>query len=160
MFYHIQQISGIITLVGFPNTSQIIFPNLRLIQADPDNLFANQNSLTVLNSQIGELVLPSLTQITYGNVFFENTSSLCNYLTVNWTDIIDNGAQVEGLGACDPVNNPQHLACEFKHTHTSLTPHTHTPHTHLTHHSSHTHSSHTPHTTLLRLEYRESMLAL
>ena len=46
-------------------------------------------------------VLPKLTEVTRGDVRFENTTStMCNYKTVNWDDIIDNGQLVE-VFACN-----------------------------------------------------------
>ena len=88
-FYHVEQISGSVNLRGLPATSSIILPNLRLIRGE--DLLGNRYALAVQNSTIGELILPRLTQITVGDVLFENSGELCNYKTINWNDILDNG---------------------------------------------------------------------
>ena len=64
-------------------------PNLRLVRGE--DLLGNRYALAVQNSTISELILPRLTQITVGDVLFENSGELCNYKTINWNDILDNG---------------------------------------------------------------------
>ena len=102
MFYHLQQVTGTVYFFGVSNTSEIILPNLRIIRAE--ELEGNRFSLLVRFSTIGRLVLPKLTQISRGDVLFENTSTLCNYLTVNWNDIVDGGGRLVEEGVhCDPT---------------------------------------------------------
>ena len=99
MFYRLEQVSGAVRFVGIPDTSDIILPNLRIIRGE--ELVLGQFSLLVEDSIIGRLILPKLTQITKGSVIFQNTGSLCNYLTVRWTDIIDGGGTLmDGTGTC------------------------------------------------------------
>ena len=87
--YHVEQVSGSIGLQSIPATSQIILPNLHLIRGE--ELRGNLYALVVQNSTLGELILPNLTQISRGDVLFENSGELCNHNTVNWLDILDNG---------------------------------------------------------------------
>ncbi len=112
MFYHLEQVSGVVRFVGIPDTSDIILPNLRIIRAE--ELVVGQFSLLVEDSIIGRLILPKLTQITKGSVIFQNTGSLCNYLTVRWTDIIDDGTLMDGTGTCSSMaaTNP---ACKLNY---------------------------------------------
>lgn len=49
--------------------------------------------LIVRNTEIGELIMPQLREISVGDVLFENTGDLCNYKTVNWADILNEGTQ-------------------------------------------------------------------
>ena len=103
MFYHLKQVSETVRFRGIPNTSDIILPNLRIIRGE--NLIISRYALLIQESMIERFILPSLTQISRGDVLFKNTGSLCNYLTVNWPDIIDAGGMLEdGVGTCDPVN--------------------------------------------------------
>ncbi len=99
MFYHLEQVSGAIRFVGISNATDIILPNLRIIRAQ--ELVASQFSLLVEDSTIGRFILPSLSQISEGDVLFKNTGRLCNYLTVLWTDIIDGGGElVDEVNTC------------------------------------------------------------
>ena len=102
MFYHLEQVSGTIYFLGIPDTSDIILPNLKIIRAE--ELVGNRFSLLVRLSNIKRFILPRLTEISRGDVLFENTIELCNYLTVNWRDIIDGGGNLVEEGAtCNPV---------------------------------------------------------
>ena len=108
MFSELQEVSEIVRFTNVPNTTSIILPNLRIIRGE--ELIAN-HALLVENSVIGSFILPRLTQISKGNAFFENTGTLCNYLSVRWPDILDNnGTLIDGAGTCDPVQNPD---CKF-----------------------------------------------
>lgn len=89
--YHVEQVSGSISLQSIPATSEIILPNLHLIRGEKDELRGNRYALVVQNSTLGELILPNLTQISRGDVLFESSGELCNHNTVNWPDILDNG---------------------------------------------------------------------
>ncbi|XP_064389307.1 epidermal growth factor receptor-like isoform X3 [Halichondria panicea] len=120
MFYRLEQVSGAVQFLGIPDTSDIILPNLRIIRAE--ELVVGQFSLLVQDSIIGRLILPKLTQITKGNVIFQNTGSLCNYLTVRWSDIIDGGGTLmDGTGTCssmaaiDPALLPDCGGCGSGH---------------------------------------------
>ena len=87
--YHVEQISGAVSLRSIPDTSRIILPNLYLIRGE--ELLGDRYALVVLNSSIGELILPRLTQIKEGTVQFLDSGDLCNQNTVNWRDIVDGG---------------------------------------------------------------------
>lgn len=110
MFYHLEQVNGAVRFLGIPNTTEIVIPNLRIIRGE--ELVANQFSLLVQDSVIGRFLLPRLTQITRGNVLFQNTGLLCNYLTVLWTDIIDGSGQlIDEVGTCRSLVEAN-LQCE------------------------------------------------
>ena len=95
--YHVEQVSGSISFRSIPATSQIILPNLRLIRGE--EVLGKRYSLVVLNSTLGELILPRLTQISRGDVLFEDSGELCNHNTVNWPDILD-GGNVSRINTC------------------------------------------------------------
>ena len=103
--YHVEEISGVLRFQNIPPVSRIVLPNLRIIRGD--DLIATSGgrglALVLLETRIGALVMPNLTEVTRGDVRFQNTSSMCNYKTINWNDIIDNG-QLDELLAC---NTPQ-----------------------------------------------------
>ena len=109
-FYHVEQISGAIQLRGIPATSRIILPNLRLIRGE--ELLGDRFALAVLNSTIGELILPRLTQITVGDVQFSNSGELCNHNTVNWLDILD-GGNVSRINTCLNPSESSKFACSI-----------------------------------------------
>lgn len=97
--YYVEQISGSINLRGIPATSQMIFPNLRLIRGE--DLLGDRYALAVQNSTLGELILPKLTQISKGDVIFEDSGELCNHNTVNWPDILDDdNGMVSRINTC------------------------------------------------------------
>lgn len=96
-FYYIEQISGLLTFQNIPQVPRIILPNLRIIRGEdsiPD-LAGNEIVLSVRDTEIGELIMPELREITHGSVFFENVTGMCNYKTVNWTDILDDGILID-----------------------------------------------------------------
>ena len=103
--YHVEEISGVLRFQNIPQVSRIVLPNLRIIRGDEVITTSDGRNLALilLETRIGALVMPNLTEVTRGDVLFENTSSMCNYKTVNWNDIIDDGQLVEIL-AC---NTPQ-----------------------------------------------------
>ncbi len=113
MFYHLREVSGVVRFMGIPNITEIFIPDLRIIRAEV--LVASQYSLLIEDSIIGRLVLPKLTQISRGNVLFLNTGRLCNYLTVQWTNIIDGGGQlIDDEGTCRSlVEIPNSENCEL-----------------------------------------------
>ena len=101
--YHVEEISGVLRFQNIPTVERIVLPKLRIIRGDdliPTDEGRNL-ALILLETRIGAIVLPKLTEVTRGDVYFQNTtSSMCNYRTVNWDDIIDDGELVELL-ACD-----------------------------------------------------------
>ena len=118
--YHVQEISGVLRFQDIPPVSRIVLPNLRIIRGDEviETSDGRNLALILLETRIGALVMPKLTEVTHGDVLFENTSSMCNYKTVNWDDIIDDvdGELVELL-ACNlpqPGGDSQH--CVVCHT--------------------------------------------
>ena len=100
--YHVEEISGVLRFQNIPPVSQIVLPNLRIIRGD--DLIATSGgrglALVLLETHIGALVMPNLTEVTRGDVRFQNTSSMCNYKTINWNDIIDDG-RLEEILACN-----------------------------------------------------------
>ena len=103
-FYHVEEISGVLRFQNIPTVERIVLPNLRIIRGEELIPTAEGRglALVLLETRIGALVLPNLTEVTRGDVRFQNTtSSMCNYKTVNWDDIIDNGGQLVELSACN-----------------------------------------------------------
>ena len=101
--YHVEEISGVLRFEDIPTVERIVLPNLRIIRGEEllPTLEGRGLALVLLETRIGAIVLPKLTEVTRGDVRFENTtSSMCNYKTVNWDDIIDNGQLVE-VFACN-----------------------------------------------------------
>ena len=109
--YHVEEISGVLRFQYIPTVERIVLPNLRIIRGDdliPTREGRNL-AFILLETRIGAIVLPNLTEVTRGDVRFQNTtSSMCNYRTVNWGDIIDNGELVQLL-ACEsePVESKE-----------------------------------------------------
>ena len=100
--YHVEEISGVLRFQDIPTVERIVLPNLRIIRGEELIPTLDRGlALVLLETRIGAIVLPKLTEVTRGDVRFENTtSSMCNYKTVNWPDIIDNGQLVE-VFACN-----------------------------------------------------------
>ena len=101
--YHVEDISGVVRFQNVPTVERIVLPNLRMIRGDDliETAEGRGLALVLLNTRIGAIVLPKLTEVTQGDVKFQSTtSSMCNYRTVNWNDIIDNG-QLNELLACN-----------------------------------------------------------
>ena len=102
--YHVEEISGVLRFQNIPNVDRIVLPKLRIIRGE--ELIATAEgrglALVLLETRIGAIVLPDLTEVTRGDVRFQNsTSSMCNYKTVNWGDIIDNGGELVEMSACN-----------------------------------------------------------
>ena len=104
--YHVEEISDVLRFQNIPTMDRIVLPNLRIIRGEELRTTQGRGlALVLLNTCIGTIVLPNLTEVTRGDVYFRNTtSSMCNYKTVNWDDIIDNG-RLDELLAC---NNSRH----------------------------------------------------
>ena len=101
--YHMEEISGVLWFQNIPSVERIVLPSLRIIRGEEliETAEGRGLALVLLNTRIGALVLPNLTEVTRGDVHFQNTtSSMCNYRTVNWLDIIDNG-RLDELLACN-----------------------------------------------------------
>ena len=101
--YHVEDISGVVRFQNIPTVERIVLPNLRMIRGDDliETAEGRGLALVLLNTRIGAIVLPKLTEVTQGDVKFQSTtSSMCNYRTVKWNDIIDNG-QLNELLACN-----------------------------------------------------------
>ena len=101
--YHVKEISGVLRFQNIPTMNHIVLPNLRIIRGEELIKTAEGRglALVLLNTRIGAIVLPKLTEVTQGDVHFQNTTtSMCNYRTVNWNDIIDNG-RLDELLACN-----------------------------------------------------------
>lgn len=98
-FYHLEQISGALFLDGFPETTRIILPNLRIIRGRELN---GSYAVTVRNMSVGEIIFPKLTEISRGSVLIDQPAhnALCNWAQVNWLDIIDDGIIVHSFQNC------------------------------------------------------------
>ena len=71
------------SMQSIPPLSRIVLPNARIIHGD-DLITTSEDcnlSLVQLETHIGALVMPKLTEVTCGNVWFENTSSTASLLT-------------------------------------------------------------------------------
>ena len=101
--YHVEEISDVLRFQNILTVDRIVLPNLRIIRGEERIPTPEGRSLALvlLNTRIGAIVLPKLTEVTQGDVHLQNTtSSMCNYKTVNWSDIIDNG-RLDELLACN-----------------------------------------------------------
>ena len=104
--YHVEEISGVLRFQDIPTVERVVLPNLRIVRGDDLIRTAEGRglALVLLNTHIGAIMLPNLMEVTQGDVWFQNvTSYMCNYRTVDWNDIIDNG-RLDELQAC---NTPQ-----------------------------------------------------
>lgn len=88
IFYHLEQISGALLIDNIPETTRIVLPNLRIIRGE--ELLGGLYAVAVVNSSVGAIVMPKLTEISLGNVIVED-QPICNWALVNWPDILDNG---------------------------------------------------------------------
>ena len=112
--YHVEEISSVLRFENIPTVERIVLPNLRIIRGE--ELLPTEEgrglSLVLLETRIGAIVLPNLTEVTRGDVRFQNTtSSMCNYRTVNWGDIIDNGQLVEVFACNLPAKGKEMTHC-------------------------------------------------
>lgn len=102
--YHLEQISGSLIFSGIPQTTRIILPNLRIIRGQVR--VGNVVSLYFENVNVGEIILPRLTEISQGSVFVDQPAQnpICNFANVNWNDIIDDGDFMEAVDeyTCSP----------------------------------------------------------
>ena len=89
-FSEVTEVTGYIFLQRIPTLTLLSFPKLRLIRGRQT---VSGFALAIALSKIMRLYMPRLTEITSGNVVFaQNTPPLCSAASVNWTDIINNGA--------------------------------------------------------------------
>ena len=100
--YFVKEISGVLRFQSISTVDRIVLPNLIIIRGDEQVLTGEGDRLVLIvrNTEIGELIVPQLREISDGDVLFENTGDLCSYKTVNWNDILNNGRLVE-VDACD-----------------------------------------------------------
>ena len=101
--YHVEEISGVLRFQNIPTVEHIVLPNLRIIHGNDliETAEGRGLALVLLNTRIGAIMLPNLMEVTQGDVRFQNTTSyMCNYQTVDWNDIIDNG-RLDELLACN-----------------------------------------------------------
>lgn len=91
VFYYLEQITGAFSLNGIPETTKIILPNLRIVRGH--ELLEGSYAMIMRNVDVSQIILPNLTEISQGSVFVEHSSSkpICNWASVNWPAIIDNG---------------------------------------------------------------------
>lgn len=103
-FYHLEQVSERILFLGLPRTIRLILPNLRIIRGESlEQSTHSEPALHLYSSDIVELVLPELTEISHGGITVESPVGdvyPCNLARVNWTDIIDNGT-IDLQFSCD-----------------------------------------------------------
>ena len=86
--YHLREITGYLRVSNLPQTSRLSLPNLILIRGR--ELTVLGNGLEISGSQVDNVSLPQLREISSGNVSIHN-SSWCGYLSVNWEDILEAG---------------------------------------------------------------------
>ena len=100
--YYVQEISGVLRFQNISAVPRIVLPNLVIIRGDEQVPTSEGDRLVLIvrNSEIGELIMPQLREISDGDILFENTGNLCNYKAVNWVEILNNGRLVE-VNACD-----------------------------------------------------------
>ena len=96
-FYYLEEVSDVLTFTNFPPTSNITFPNLIIVRGEDQVPTAEGDNivLSLTNTEIGALYMPNLREISQGDVLFLNVSSLCNYRTVNWGDILNDGELID-----------------------------------------------------------------
>ena len=111
--YYIEEISGVLRFQNISAVPRIVLPNLVIIRGDEQVPTSEGHRLVLIvrNTEIGELIMPQLREISDGDVLFENTGDLCNYRTVNWPDILNVGELVE-VNACD-FNSGASGKCPF-----------------------------------------------
>jgi hypothetical protein len=110
MLYYLEQITGSLSLVGIPETTRIILPNLQVIQGK--ELIERGHSVVIRDVNVGQIILPNLAEISQGNVLVEHSSNrpLCNWASVNWLDILDNGNIINPLARnCIPEGTCVHV---------------------------------------------------
>ena len=102
--YFVEEISGVLRFQNISTVDRIVLPNLIIIRGDEQVPTSEGDRLVLIvrNTVIGELIMPQLREISDGDILFENTGDLCNYKTVNWNDILNNGRLVE-VNACEVV---------------------------------------------------------
>jgi hypothetical protein len=103
MLYYLEHITGAFSLVGIPETTRIILPNLRVIQGKELN--GSSHAVVIRNVNTGQMILPNLVEISQGSVLVEQSSNrpLCNWASVNWPAIIDHGDIINPVtGNCNP----------------------------------------------------------
>ena len=84
--YHLEEIKDVIRFNKFPSGSEILLPNLiriRGVTTTPEGF-----SLSLVDSDVTQFVLPKLREISNG-VVEVNNSTWCGYNTVNWEDIVE-----------------------------------------------------------------------
>ena len=86
--YYIKDIRGYLIMRDIPQIERLSFPNLIIIRGEV--LFSG-SALATFNSNIRNLYMPQLTEITKGDVLFTATNnypSVCNIMNINWNDIL------------------------------------------------------------------------
>ena len=93
IFYHLQEISNSFYLNNVNmNGGRFILPNLKIIRAEDYFFHIRGYSMAMLinNVNASELILPRLTEISFGGVdIHANSWQLINLRRVLWSDIID-----------------------------------------------------------------------
>ena len=99
--YYLKEISGSLYLRDIPQVANITLPNLRVIRGQSTFTSANGPvALVVENTYIRSLNLPSLTEISNGGAAFVSTNGMCDFLNVNWNDILNNGQLDYSMSGC------------------------------------------------------------
>ena len=99
--YYVKEISGSLQFLNIPQVASITLPNLRIIRGQSTHTSANGPvALVVENSYIGSLNLHNLTEISYGGATFVSTNGMCDFLNVNWNDILNNGQLDYSMSGC------------------------------------------------------------
>ncbi len=102
--YYIEEISGVLTFQNIPPLPSLTIPNLQIIRGDDSIPTSEGDSLVlyVIQSQLEQLYLPKLSEITQGDVLFSEVGPLCSYKTVNWNDILNSGRLIDNNTECAP----------------------------------------------------------
>ena len=104
--YYLKEISGSLLFINIPQVANITLPNLRITRGQSTFTSANGPvALVVDNSNISSLNLPNLTEITNGGAAFVSTNGMCDFLNVNWNDILNNGWLDYSMSGCTAASS-------------------------------------------------------
>ena len=87
-------IDGALSFENMEVIEQIVIPNLQHIGGN-ETIADTGASLRVVNVSGGDIIFPSLKNITRGDaVFFNISSDQCGYLDINWDDILSSDGEL------------------------------------------------------------------
>ncbi len=103
--YYVEEISGVLSFQNIPTLPSLTVPNLRIIRGDDfieTGVGSRRLVFSVMDSNIEQLYMPQLREITQGDVLFSEVGPLCSYKTVNWNDILNDGSFIDENTECSP----------------------------------------------------------